>query len=69
MRKSHGARLAISPGEPFSISNILILREQSPPFYNFSYIISLKNGGDLCAHRAGGASTYRFVCALAQSAL
>ena len=31
------------------------------------FIISPKNGGDLCAHRAGGASTYRFVCALAQS--
>jgi hypothetical protein len=27
------------------------------------FIIPLKNGRDLCAHRAGGASTYRFVCA------
>jgi len=31
------------------------------------FVMSPKNGGDLCAHRAGGASTYRFVCALAQS--
>lgn len=27
------------------------------------FIIFPKNGGDLCAHRVGGASTYRFVCA------
>lgn len=31
------------------------------------FIMFPKNGGDLCAHWAGGASTYRFVCALAQS--
>ena len=28
------------------------------------FIIFLQNGGDLCAHRAGGASTIRIVCAL-----
>ena len=27
------------------------------------FIMFPKDGGDLCAHRAGGASTYRFVCA------
>src|SRR3989344_6083127 len=27
------------------------------------FIISPKNGGDLCAHRVGGASTIRFACA------
>ena len=51
----------VSPPKDFSTSNKFscLQREQSPPFYN-----TPKNGGDLCAHRAGGASTYRFVCAL-----
>ena len=33
------------------------------------FIISLQNGGDLCAHRAGGASTIQIDCALAQTEL
>ena len=33
------------------------------------FIMFLQNGGDLCAHRAGGASTIRFDCALAQTEL
>jgi len=39
-------------------------RGQSPLFYNVS-----SKRRDLCAHRAGGASTYRFDCALAQTEL
>jgi len=27
------------------------------------FIMFPKNGGDLCAHREGGASTYKFACA------